>query len=139
MTTRRRLPNRRAHESIAFEHAGFGYVGAVGRFDDGELAEVFLTFRGKSGSMADAAARDAAILASIALQHGAGVDELRHALGRNEDGSAASALGELLDLEAVETVKELVTSPPVSRMAKTLAPYPLSAGGLLGVAAAPVL
>ena len=96
MNERNRLPNRRAHELINFEHGGFRYVAGVGRFDDGHLAEIFLN-SDKSGTTIETHARDAAIVASIALQHGATADELRHALTRNGDGSASGALGALLD------------------------------------------
>ena len=50
--------------------------------------------------MIDVLSRDSAVLASLALQHGASVDTLRHALIRNADGSASGALGRLLDLLA---------------------------------------
>ena len=62
-------------------------------------SEVFLNVD-KSGTMIEEIARNAAIVASIALQHGATLDELRHALMRNSDGSATGALGALLDLLA---------------------------------------
>src|SRR5690242_1320652 len=57
---RRRLPNRRAHDLIAFEHNGQRYVGGVGRFQDGTLAEVFLNSE-KHGTALETIARDAAI------------------------------------------------------------------------------
>jgi hypothetical protein len=41
------------------------YAATVSRFGDGRLAEIFLT-NGKAGSDADAAARDSAVVASIA-------------------------------------------------------------------------
>lgn len=94
---RQRLPDRREHELIDFEHGGFCYVGGVGRFDDGALAEIFLNVA-KSGTTIESHARDAAIVASIALQYGATVDTIRHALTRNGDGTASGALGTLLDL-----------------------------------------
>ena len=56
--------------------AGFGY------FDDGSLAEVFLN-SGKIGTAIETAARDSAVVASIALQHGVRTDTIRHALTRN--------------------------------------------------------
>ena len=40
---------------------------------------------------------DAAILASIALQYGASLDEIRHALKRDVRGQAASPIGAALD------------------------------------------
>jgi hypothetical protein len=45
-------------------------------------------------------ARDAAILTSICLQHGASVETIRHSLTRNSDGSASGPLGVVLDLLA---------------------------------------
>jgi hypothetical protein len=92
MTARRRLPNRREHELVDFEHGGIRYTAGIGRFDDGTLAEVFLNAWGKAGSMVDVLARDTAVLASLALQCGASVDTIRHALIRNSDGSASGAL-----------------------------------------------
>src|SRR6516164_4345221 len=67
--TRRRLPNRRLAETFDLEVGGLRYVASIGRFTDGALAEVFLT-NGKCGSDADTAARDGAVVASIALQYG---------------------------------------------------------------------
>jgi ribonucleoside-diphosphate reductase alpha chain len=99
---RRRLPNRREHEVLDFEHGGFRYIGGIGRFQDGRLAEVFLNVA-KSGTAIENHARDAAIVASVALQYGTPVDVIRHALTRNGDGSASGALGRLLDLLASET------------------------------------
>lgn len=96
---RERLPNRRQSESFEFTHVGITYVASVGRFEDGRLAEVFLSAT-KAGSQADSAARDAAIVASIALQYGADPEALRHALGREETGAAVSPLGQALDLLA---------------------------------------
>ena len=99
---RQRLPNRRCHEVIQFEHGGFTYIAGIGRFADERLAEVFLT-AAKTGTAVEAAARDAASVASLALQHGVPVETLRHALTRNGDGSPSSALGRLVDLLASGT------------------------------------
>jgi hypothetical protein len=100
--TRQRLPNRREHELFDFEHAGIRYTAGIGRFPTSSgVAEVFLNVSGKAGGMIDVLARDSAVLASLALQCGASVDTLRHALIRNADGSASGALGVLLDRLAV--------------------------------------
>jgi hypothetical protein len=99
---RSRLPNRREHELVDFEHGGFRYVAGLGRLSDGRLAEVFLSCA-KSGTTLESYARDAAIVASIAMQHGAGIDTILHALTRNGDGSASSPLGALLDLLTVSS------------------------------------
>ena len=94
-----RLPDRRQHEAIDFQHGGFRYVAGIGRFPDGRLAELFFN-TAKTGTALETVARDAAIVASIALQHGAPADTIRHALTRNSDGSASGPLGALLDMLA---------------------------------------
>jgi hypothetical protein len=42
---RERLPNRRAHELVTFEHDGIGYTAGLGRFEDGRFGEIFLRAR----------------------------------------------------------------------------------------------
>jgi hypothetical protein len=97
---RRRLPQRRYHELVDFEHAGHHYTAGLGFFETGELAEIFIDVSGRSGSAIEAVARDAAILTSICLQYGASAETIRHALTRNSDGSAGGPLGVVLDLLA---------------------------------------
>jgi hypothetical protein len=96
--TRARLPNRREHEVFDFVQGGFVFSAGVGRFADGRLAEIFINSSGKTGTAIDVTARDSAIVASIALQHGSTPAELRHALSRNTDGSAGGPLAAALDL-----------------------------------------
>lgn len=95
--TRRRLPNRRAAETFAFTVGGLRYIATISKFADGTVAEIFIG-NGKAGSDSDTAARDSAVVASIALQHGVPVEVLRHALMRNPDGSACGPLGVALDI-----------------------------------------
>jgi hypothetical protein len=98
---RRRLPNRREHWTIEFEHGGIRYTAGVGRFGDepgADLAEIFFNVPGKSGTTLENHARDEAIAASLALQFGCPVDVLRGALTRNADGSPSGALGRLLTI-----------------------------------------
>jgi len=99
MTARQRLPNRRGHELLDFEHGGIMYKAGVGRFEDGRLAEIFLN-TAKHGTAVDTNARDAAVAASLLLQHGCPVETLRHALTRDGDGSASGPLAHALDLLA---------------------------------------
>jgi hypothetical protein len=66
---RGRLPDRRGHMLIDFDADGFRYTAGLGFFEDGRLAEVFLN-SGKIGTAIETAARDSAVVASIALQHG---------------------------------------------------------------------
>ncbi|MGC1354448.1 MAG: hypothetical protein WA851_01410 [Xanthobacteraceae bacterium] len=102
MTTnpsRKRLPNRRAHTLLNIEAGGFRYVAGVGRYEDGRLAEIFLNAE-KGGTAIDDAARDSAVVASLALQHGVDPNAIRRALMRNVAGTASGPLGVLLDLVA---------------------------------------
>lgn len=98
--SRTRLPNRRSHLLVDFQADGFRYTAGLGFFDDGCLAEVFLN-SGKIGTAIETAARDSAVVASIALQHGVSSDTIRHALSRNGNGDASGTLLDLLASEAV--------------------------------------
>src|SRR5262249_20777314 len=75
--TRERLSNCRPALTFDLEVGGLHYVVSVGHFADGALAEIFIT-NGKAGSDSDTAARDSAVVASIALQFGVPLDLLRH-------------------------------------------------------------
>ena len=96
---RERLPDRRASETFGFECNGLVYIATISRFADGRLGEVFLT-NNKAGSAADTAARDSAIVCSIALQFGADIETVRKALCRDGRGKANGPLGVVLDLLA---------------------------------------
>jgi hypothetical protein len=90
------LPNRRSHELHELEFQGQRFVVGVGRFINGNLAEVFID-PAKSSQMT-AIARDAAVCVSIALQHGVPADALRSAVTREADGAPAGLVGAVLDL-----------------------------------------
>ncbi len=98
---RERLPNRREAETFDLEALGLKFRATIGRFDDGRLAEVFLTNH-KAGSMVGLLASDSAVLCSLLLQHGVPVDLIRRALMRDTKGRASSPLGHVLDLLAGE-------------------------------------
>jgi hypothetical protein len=97
--SRATLPNRRPSETFRFIHDGHAYTATVSRFPDGRAAEVFLS-SGKAGTAVETAARDAAVAASIALQHGAPLDVLAHAMTKTDDGGPAGPLGKALELMA---------------------------------------
>ena len=99
LSKRERLPNRRLSESFAFELEGLRFTATISRFEDGRVAELFLNNH-KAGNQADTNARDAAILLSIALQHGAGLESIRKALCRDSAGLPLSPIGMALDLLA---------------------------------------
>ena len=99
MTTRQRLPNRCLCESFTFELNGFRFTASIGRFADGRVGELFLNNH-KFGNQTDTNARDAAVLLSFALQHGADINQIRKALCRNSTGQALGPVAEALDILA---------------------------------------
>jgi hypothetical protein len=66
------------------------------RRQKGLLSEIFLS-NAKAGSHSDSAAKDSAVVCSLALQFGVPLDTIRHALLRDARGKAASPLGAALD------------------------------------------
>jgi hypothetical protein len=94
---RDRLPNKRACETIAFERDGSRYQMTVGFYADGRPGEIFLN-ADRSNSLLDVMTSDAAILASLALQHGCTLETIAHALKRDARGAAASPIGAAVDL-----------------------------------------
>ena len=100
MPARSELPARRFCETTSFRHEGVEFTISTGHYDDGRVGELFIE-GGKLTSAVDVAARDAAIAASIALQHGASIDGIRAACLRKPDGSAEGTLGAALDAIAL--------------------------------------
>jgi hypothetical protein len=96
MSERKRLDNRRASETFTLEVLGLTYMATFSCFPDGRVAEIFLSNH-KSGSAADTAARDSAVVASLALQHGVPLETLRKSLLRDSHGNASGPLGCALD------------------------------------------
>ena len=99
MAERERLPDRRDCESFPFECNGLHYIATISRYPDGDLAEIFLG-NAKAGSHSDSAAKDSAVVCSIALQHGIPVEAIRGALLRDAQGHASSPLGAALGILA---------------------------------------
>jgi hypothetical protein len=93
--TRERLPDRRSNESFSFELNGLRFTATV----DGRIGELFLNNH-KFGNQSDTNARDAAILLSFALQHGADLETIRRALCRDSHGRALGPIAEALDIIA---------------------------------------
>jgi ribonucleoside-diphosphate reductase alpha chain len=97
--TRVRLPNRRSSTTFEVEACGLRFTATASPFDDGRLGELFLTNH-KAGSAAGIMASDAAVVASIALQHGVPLETIRRALMRDSHGKPSGPLGAALDLIA---------------------------------------
>jgi ribonucleoside-diphosphate reductase alpha chain len=120
MTTRERLPDRRESDLIEVEHVWRGAHGEVGetmlvtigRHEDGRLGEVFIDYPPRDGERKKsertiALGRDIAVLISVALQYGAPLDVLCHAVSRED----AYVLGEI----------RVVPSTPVGTVLDALA------------------
>ena len=86
---RQRLPNRRPSHTETLEIGGQTFTASVG-FDPetGQPRELFLT-AGKEGSMLNALLADAAVVVSIALQHGVPAVALAKSIGRLPAGPVA--------------------------------------------------
>jgi hypothetical protein len=95
--TRQRLPNRRHSESFDFDCNGLRYTCTYSRFQNGSIGEIFLTNH-KANSQSDSNAKDAAIIASLCLQHGVSIDVIRKALLRDSLGRPSTPVGVALDL-----------------------------------------
>lgn len=96
---RQRLPNRRASETLSFEHLGASFTMTSGYYADGRIGEIFIN-AAHANSALDAVASDAAIALSFALQHGADLTAIRLAMKRNSRGEPSSPIGAALDLIA---------------------------------------
>jgi hypothetical protein len=102
---RHRLDNRRPTDRLDFIHEGKAGTVAVGfpvAEREGHLVisevpgEVFISF-GKAGSDVEAAARDAGLLLSIAMQYGVPLKAFQVSITRQDDGRAASVIGAAVD------------------------------------------
>ena len=94
---RERLPNKRQAVTTAFERDNLHFQMTVGFYPDGRTGEIFLNAE-HANSLLDVLTHDAAILASLALQHGCSLETITHALKRDGQGTASSPIGAALDL-----------------------------------------
>jgi len=104
MTDRRPLPQRRHTESFEVQFWKQRWHVSVGFYEDHVTpGEIFINALRTPGTELDAVCRDAAILFSLAIQHGTPIDAIRSALTRDANGAASSIMGEILDRLAVRT------------------------------------
>ena len=96
MPARERLTNRRLSETFDIEVSGRKYRCSFSRYADGRLAEVFIS-NNRVNSDSDTAAKDSAVVCSIALQFGVPVNVIRKALMRDSAGRPSGPLGVALD------------------------------------------
>ena len=88
-----RLLNRRANETERFDRDGISITMTVGYTPPDE---VFIDGC-KTGNDIESIARDAAVLLSLALQHGVPPETIRHAVTRGASEEPASILGAVVD------------------------------------------
>ncbi len=94
--SRNPLANRRAHTAFELRlPEGPSVTVGLGYYDDGRVGEVFMTSR-KIGTAFDAECADAAVLVSIALQHGISASSLYHSMNRTPQGEPVSVIGRVL-------------------------------------------
>jgi len=93
---RRVLPQRRAAETFGLRFWNQPFTVTVGFYADGALGEVFINSC-KTGNDIESIARDAAVLLSLALQHGVPPETIRHAVTRGASEEPASILGAVVD------------------------------------------
>ena len=98
-SSRQRLPNRRFSTTFNFVCNALTYAASVSYYPSGNLAETFIR-NSKAGSDSDSAAKDSAVVCSLALQHGVPLATIRKTLLRGPRGVASSPLGVALDLIA---------------------------------------
>ena len=101
---REMLPGRRNNESFDVEFpvmSGRRVIVTVGYMDDWRVGEVFLAVDKQTGTGGDVAARDTAILISLALQHGCPLRTLADATTKTADGTPEGLAG--IVLEALAT------------------------------------
>jgi len=94
---RQNLPNRRFSINRTIEHERHTYEVTIGVYpDEFRPGEVFVQCT-KIGSHVEALGRDAAVLLSLALQHGIPIDLLRKTLQRTVSGSPQTIIGVIAD------------------------------------------
>jgi len=88
---RKRLPNRRPSHTETLKVGGQTFTATVGFDPETDRPyEVFLT-AGKEGSLINAMLADAAVVISVALQHGIPAQSLAKSIGRLPEGPVTPA------------------------------------------------
>lgn len=100
--SREALPNCRQSYNFTLTFQGEQYHVTIGHYVDGRPGEVFITriyskTSAKVGTQLDDVCRDSAILASLAIQHGADLKTIHHALTRDDDNEPTTIVGAIVD------------------------------------------
>jgi hypothetical protein len=110
---RQRLPNRRQSTTLDVWHHNERYHVSFSK-DDSNCIKEFFVHGPKSGSDLDSIAYDIGAIASVCMQWGAPLGELRNTLSRLPSGEAASFVGSILD--ALEPLDSLDMFQEYARM-----------------------
>lgn len=97
--TRERPPNRRRSFLERIDYGGTHYHVRAGLYPDGRLCEIF-AYGDKVGSDRRREMDDGCVIVSLVLQWGADIQDIAASMGRDGDGSPASALGAVIDCAA---------------------------------------
>jgi hypothetical protein len=101
MSNRNQLPNRRPQLTYDVLHDGQLCIVSVGwkenLFEGGPQEAFIHTDNKRSSSAVESILRDAAILISLALQHGTPLTVLKEAVTRDDHGNPATPIGAVLD------------------------------------------
>ena len=95
------LPQRRAAETFDLRFRNLPFTVTVAFYPDGTPGEVFINGC-KTGNDIQSIARDAAVLLSLAIQHGVLPKTIRHAVTRGPSQGPASILGAVVDFHHTE-------------------------------------
>ena len=101
--TRRRLQQQRRAETFDLLFRNQLITVTAGFHADGALGEIFIS-TGKTGTDIASVARDAAVVISLALQHGVPIEG--RAITRDRSGAPASILGAVIDCVSAKTFSE---------------------------------
>lgn len=109
--SREALAARRNSLNFTIEHHGERYHVTQGEYSDGRIGEIFINriyskTSAKVGTLLDDVCRDLAILISFALQYGADLTAISHAVARDGEGLASTVIGEIIDRIIVDQIKE---------------------------------
>jgi len=93
---RRVLTQRRAAETFDLRFWNQSFRVTIGFYPEGTPGEVFID-GGKTGQDIQSTARDAAVVLSLALQHGVPPETIRHAVTRGASEEPVSILSAVVD------------------------------------------
>lgn len=91
------LPQRRLCLRFDLNYGSIDYAVSVGLGRDMRVAEVFISSHRRVGMEMSAIARDAAVVISLALQHGCALETIAGAVTRDTTGAPSSLAGAVVD------------------------------------------